>query len=117
MRARFGAVALALVFVCTGCGGGGHAERRAVSRYIDDVNFHVGKDFRDTVRHLQRELRDNFATRAEEVQRSSAAALQAVQQSAQQDQAQRQQRLQVVEGELKKLGTAKQKLQQMMSGK
>ena len=38
MRGRFAAVGLALVLVCTSCGGGGHAERRAVSRYIDDVN-------------------------------------------------------------------------------
>jgi hypothetical protein len=85
-----------------------------VRRYIDDVNFQVGKDFRDTIRHLQKELRDHFATRAEEVQRSTQAALQAVQQSAQQDQQQRQQRLQVVDAEVKRLAGVKQKLQGML---
>ncbi len=88
--------------------------KQTVRKYIDDVNFYVGKDFRDTIRHLQRELRDNFSARAEELQRSTADALQAVQQTAQQDQAQRQQRLQYCETELKRLATAKQKLSSMM---
>src|SRR5439155_25737254 len=89
--------------------------KMTVRKYIDDVNFLVGKDFRDTMRHLQRELHDNLAGLAEELQRTTAATLQAVQQSAQQDQTQRQQRLQTVDNELKRLANAKAKLQQMMS--
>lgn len=87
--------------------------KTAMRRYIDDVNFHVGKDFRDTIRHLQRELRETFSARAEEVQRSAAEALTAVQQSAQKDQAERQQRLQVLDAELKRLATVKQRLAAM----
>ena len=77
--------------------------KTAMRRYIDDVNFHVGKDFRDTIRHLQRELRETFSARAEEVQRSAAESLAAVQQGAQKDQGERQQRLQVLDAELKRL--------------
>jgi hypothetical protein len=87
--------------------------KTSVRRYIDDVNFHVGKDFRDTIRHLQRELRDTFSGRAEELQRSTADALTAVQQTAQKDQGERQQRLQVLDAELKKLATVKQRLAAM----
>ena len=87
--------------------------KTAMRRYIDDVNFNVGKDFRDTIRHLQRELRDTFSTRAEELQRSTADALTAVQPSAQTDQGERQQRLQVLDADLKKLATVKQRLTAM----
>ena len=87
--------------------------KTAMRRYIDDVNFHVGKDFRDTIRHLQRELRETFAARAEEVQRSAGEALAAVQQAAQKDQGERQQRLQAIDAELKRLATVKQRLAAM----
>jgi hypothetical protein len=89
--------------------------KAAVRKYIDDVSFHVGKDFRDTIRGLQRELRDAFSGRAEEIQRSTAASLAAVQQTAQQTQAERQQRVQVVDAELKKLATAKERLAAMLN--
>jgi hypothetical protein len=87
--------------------------KTAMRKYVDDVNFYVGKDFRDTIRHLQRELRDTFSARAEELQRSTAEALQAVQQSAQKDQGERQQRLQALDADLKKLATVKQRLAAM----
>ena len=87
--------------------------KASMRRYIDDVNFHVGKDFRDTIRHLQRELRDTFAARAEEVQRSAGEALAAVQQTAQKDQGERQQRLQALDAELKRLAMVKQRLAAM----
>jgi FtsZ-binding cell division protein ZapB len=87
--------------------------KAAVRRYIDDVNFNVGKDFRDTIRHLQRELRETFSSRAEELQRSTAEALTAVQQTAQKDQAERQQRLQALDTDLKRLATVKQRLAAM----
>jgi hypothetical protein len=87
--------------------------KMTVRKYLDEVNFYVGKDFRDTIRYLQRHLRDNFAARAEEVQRSTAAALSAVQQAAQQDQSKRQQRVQAIDAELQRLATVKQRLTAM----
>ncbi|WP_433383051.1 dynamin family protein [Actinoplanes sp. CA-142083] len=47
-------------------------------RYVDDVGFHVGRDCREAVRRTQRFLRDEFATRAQAVERSAAATAAAV---------------------------------------
>lgn len=53
--------------------------KAAARRYVDEVNFVVGKDSRDTMRHLQRDLREFFTARAEEASRSAAEALAAAQ--------------------------------------
>lgn len=47
-------------------------------RYVDDVAFHVGRDSREAVRRTQRFLRDEFAARAQAVERSAAATAAAV---------------------------------------
>lgn len=47
-------------------------------RYIDDVGFHAGRDCREAIRRTQRFLRDEFATRAQAVERSAAATAAAV---------------------------------------
>jgi Dynamin family len=47
-------------------------------RYVDDVAFHVGRDSREAVRRTQRFLRDEFAGRAQAVERSAAATAAAV---------------------------------------
>ncbi|MEV6596428.1 dynamin family protein [Actinoplanes sp. NPDC051346] len=51
-------------------------------RYVDDVSFHVGRDSREAVRRTQRFLRDDFAARAQAVQRSAAATAAAVRNTA-----------------------------------
>jgi hypothetical protein len=51
-------------------------------RYVDDVGFHVGRDCREAVRRTQRFLRDEFAARAEAIERSAAATAAAVQEIA-----------------------------------
>jgi hypothetical protein len=51
-------------------------------RYVDDVGFHVGRDCREAVRRTQRFLRDEFAARAQAVERSAAATAAAVEQIA-----------------------------------
>ena len=50
-------------------------------RFIDDFNMQVGKDSRDAVRHVQRELRSACAERVTELQRSASEALAAAQAS------------------------------------
>ncbi len=77
--------------------------KNAVRRYCDDVTFHVGKDSRDTLRRVQRQLRDHYSARAEELHRSTADSLKAAQQSVQQDNATREQRLRAVNAELTRL--------------
>jgi hypothetical protein len=58
------------------------AEAKAtVRRFVDDFNLQVGKDSRDAVRHVQRELRSACADRVTELQRSASEALAAAQAS------------------------------------
>ena len=58
------------------------AEAKAtVRRFVDDFNMQVGKDSRDAVRHVQRELRSTCADRVTELQRSASEALAATQAS------------------------------------
>ncbi len=49
--------------------------KAAVRRLVDDFNLQVGKDSRDAVRHVQRELRSACADRVSELQRSASEAL------------------------------------------
>ncbi len=44
--------------------------KTAVRRYVDDVTFQVGKDSRDRLRAVQRDLRDHFTEQAEQLKRS-----------------------------------------------
>jgi hypothetical protein len=61
-------------------------------RYVDDVSFHAGRDCREAVRRTQRFLRDEFAARAQAVQRSAEAAAAAVREVAELPDEQRQRR-------------------------
>jgi len=55
--------------------------KTAVRRFVDDFNLEVGKDSRDAVRHVLRELRNAWADRVNELQRSASEALAAAQAS------------------------------------
>ena len=44
--------------------------KTAVRRYVDDVTFQVGKDSRDMLRDVQRDLRDHFGALAEQLSTS-----------------------------------------------
>ena len=56
--------------------------KNELRRYVDDVTFHVGRDSREAVRRTQRFLRDEFAARAQAVERSAAATEAAVRSTA-----------------------------------
>lgn len=75
--------------------------KQAHRKYTEEVNLQVGKDSRDTLRRVQRDLRDSFAGIAEEVQRSTAEALQAAQTAAKIAQDERAKRLAAVDQQLK----------------
>jgi len=83
--------------------------RQAHRKYTDEVSFVVGKDSRDTLRRVQRRMRDFFAARAEELHRSTTGALAAAQQAVKSDTATRQKRLRDVEAELKRIGVLRDK--------
>jgi hypothetical protein len=88
-----------------------NAARNAVRRYVDEVQFMAGKDSRDTLRRVQRQLRDHYTARAEELQRSLTESQGAAQRVVQADQQTRTQRLQAVDAELTRLqGLRKQVL-------
>ena len=53
---------------------GATTPRPAVRKFVDEFNNQVGKDSRDAIRHVQRELRTAWTARVAELQRSSAAA-------------------------------------------
>jgi hypothetical protein len=78
--------------------------KQAHRKYTDEVSFVVGKDARDTLRRVQRQLRDLFAARAEELHRSTSEALTAAQNAVKSDEATRQNRLRDVDAELARLG-------------
>lgn len=77
--------------------------KAAARRYVDEVNFCVGKDSRDTMRHLQRDLREHFAARVEEANRTAAATLAAAQAAAKEGVEGRERRLADIDAELERL--------------
>jgi hypothetical protein len=82
--------------------------RNAVRRYCDQVSFVMGKDSRDTLRRIQRELRDHYTTLAEELNRSNAEALRAATESITRTQAERDRRLGDIDAELARLRQLRQ---------
>lgn len=88
--------------------------RQACRAYVDEVSFVVGKDARDTLRRIQRTLRDTFTTQAEELQRSTGAAVEAAQQALQADSSERQRRLRDVDAELTRLRALTQRAEALL---
>ncbi|HEX5541539.1 MAG TPA: dynamin family protein [Micromonospora sp.] len=82
--------------------------KNAVRRYCDEVSFVAGKDSRDTLRRVQRQLRDHYSMLAEELNRSNAEALTAAAEAVQRTQVEREQRLKDVDAELARLRQLRQ---------
>src|SRR5262245_46889275 len=83
--------------------------KNAMRRYCDEVNFVMGKDSRDTLRRIQRQLRDHYSGLAEELNRSNAQALQAAGDAAKRSQSERDKRLKDLGAELDRLRALKQR--------
>ena len=79
----------------------------AVRKYIDGISFEVAKESRDLMRRVQRDLRDEFAARAEQLQASTREALSAAETAAKEELAARQARLADVDAELARLAKLK----------
>jgi hypothetical protein len=75
----------------------------AVRRYVDEASFQVGNDSREALRRVQRQFRDEFEARANELQRTTAETLAAVQRAAQANETAREQRVRDVDAELERL--------------
>ena len=74
-----------------------------VRKYTDELSFQVTKDARDNLRRTQRQLRDHYSQRAEELHRSTSDALVAARNAAQTDERDRVGRLKDVDAELERL--------------
>jgi hypothetical protein len=77
--------------------------RNAVRRYCDKITFVAAKDSRDSLRRVQRELRDHYTALAEELNRSNAAALTAATEAANRTRSDREKRLKDVDAELERI--------------
>jgi hypothetical protein len=77
--------------------------KNAVRRYCDEVLFVMGKDSRDTLRRIQRQLRDHYSSLAEELNRSNTEALNAANDAVKKTQAEREKRLTNLNAELTRL--------------
>ena len=83
--------------------------KNAVRKYCDEVSFVMAKDSRDTLRRIQRELRDHYGRRASELQRSTTQALAAANEAAKRTETERVTRLRDVEAEIKRLTTLEER--------
>jgi hypothetical protein len=77
--------------------------RAAVKRYVDDVTFELGKDSRDRLRLVQRDLRDHFTAQAEQLNRSLQESLQAADRAVKASTSERERRLPELRKELERL--------------
>jgi hypothetical protein len=77
--------------------------KNTVRRYVDDISFQVGKQSRDMLRHVHRELRDHFMARSEELVRSAQESLIAAERATQAGETERQQRIADLRAELERI--------------
>jgi hypothetical protein len=87
----------------------------AVRRYTDDVIFHVGKDSRDLLRRLQRQLRDHFTDVAAELETSLAESMRTAETAARADAAQRDQRVTELRAVLTRIATVERSAASLVS--
>ncbi|HEY6425425.1 MAG TPA: dynamin family protein [Pseudonocardiaceae bacterium] len=86
-----------------------------VRRFVDEFNMQVGKDSRDVLRRVQRELRDGYTERLDELLRSMGDALTQAERAVQSEQTEQQQ-LQRIEADLGSLAMLRTRANQLMAG-
>lgn len=77
--------------------------KNTVRRYVDDVSFQVSKQSRDMLRYMQRDLRDHFMARSDELIRSAQESLIAAERALQAGEAERHQRIADLNAELERI--------------
>jgi hypothetical protein len=80
-----------------------NASKNGMRKYLDEAQFLAGKDSRDTLRRVHRQLRDHYTARAEELQRSVADTKRAAQEGLALNEKTRASRLREVEAELERI--------------
>ncbi|MEX2552243.1 MAG: dynamin, partial [Actinomycetota bacterium] len=84
--------------------------KNAVRKYVEEARFLVAKDSRDTIRKINRQLRDHFAGLAEELHRSTNEAVLSAQHAASMGQEERAKHLRNVEAELRRIIDLRQRV-------
>ncbi len=77
--------------------------KSAVRKYCEEVRFQIGKDSRDTLRRIQRQLRDHYSAIADEMNRSSSEALKSASEAAKVAEADRSKKLRDTKAELDRI--------------
>ncbi|MGI9614124.1 MAG: dynamin family protein [Acidimicrobiales bacterium] len=90
--------------------------KAAVRRYCDEVSFQIGKDSRDTLRRIQRQLRDHYSSLADELNRSTSEALKSATEAAKVAEADRSKRLRDVKAELDRIGGLRDRAEKLVAG-
>jgi hypothetical protein len=90
--------------------------KAAIRRYADDVIFQAGKDSRELLRRVQRELRDYYTDRAEETNRSLKESLASAERSVRSSKEERDRRLAEIPVELKRLAALRDQALTLMPG-
>lgn len=90
--------------------------KQAVRKHLDEVQFQVGKDSRDMLRHVQRQLRDHFTALAEELQTSIDASVKSAQKAVSTDSSARGARIRDLEAELARIAALEEKARALMPG-
>ncbi|MEU5844670.1 dynamin family protein [Saccharopolyspora shandongensis] len=83
--------------------------KAAVNQYTEDLKFHIAKDSKDTIRRMQREMRQGYSERAAELQNAAAQSVAAAKKSLQADKSQRERRLPEMEQARKSVAMLRRK--------
>ncbi|MFQ5558247.1 MAG: hypothetical protein ACE5GB_12170, partial [Acidimicrobiales bacterium] len=87
--------------------------KQAMRKFLDEVSFTFGKEQRDVVKRVQRDLRDEFTSRAEQLMRSTREALQSAEKAARETIGGRDARIHDIDAELARLGTLRESLAEL----
>jgi hypothetical protein len=85
--------------------------KAAVQRHVDEVFIRLNKEAKDTIRRVQRVLRDHFGAVTEDLQEAIVSSLRSAKRDADQDVASREQRVRRVQQELARLADLYEQVQ------
>jgi len=89
--------------------------KAAVRRYVDEVAFQVGKESREMLRTIQRDLRDHYSQLADQLAASIKDSVASAERSVRTTQAEREQRLEEIPQELSALGALRDQVRTLLT--
>lgn len=89
--------------------------KQAVRRYCDEVRFQISRDIRDTLRRIQRHLRDHYGAIADEMNKSSTETLKKATEAAKTAEADRSRKLRDAKAELDRIQSLRDRANKLVS--